>query len=48
VDVPGTGAIRLRLVAAKVGTAPGPVRDAEGRDRDGILPDLDLWVFCPR
>jgi 2-methylfumaryl-CoA hydratase len=48
VDVPGAGAIRLRLVAAKVGTAPGPDRDAEGRDRDANMPDHDNWGFCPR
>lgn len=47
VDVPGAGALRLRLVAARAGTPPGRVRDDEGRHVEGILLDLDIWALHP-
>jgi 2-methylfumaryl-CoA hydratase len=48
VDVPGAGAIRLRLVAARPGTPPGRVRAEDGRYADGVLLDLDIWALMPR
>lgn len=44
---PGVGALRLRLVATNRRAAPGDLRDAEGRYRDHILLDLDLWALIP-
>ncbi|MBM9594817.1 MaoC family dehydratase [Roseitranquillus sediminis] len=46
-DAPGAGALRLRLVAARAGTEPGPVLGEDGRYRDGVLLDLDIWAACP-
>lgn len=45
--VRGAGALRLRLVAARAGTRPGPARDAERKYREGVLLDLDLWALAP-
>jgi 2-methylfumaryl-CoA hydratase len=47
VDVPGGGALRLRLVAARAGTPPGPVKGPDGTHTDGVLLDLDIWALCP-
>ncbi len=44
-DVPGAGALRLRLVATK--GAAGALRDAEGRYLPEVLLDLDYWVLVP-
>jgi 2-methylfumaryl-CoA hydratase len=48
VGVPGAGAIRLRLVAAKAGTPAGPVRAGDGSYAEGVLLDLDIWALMPR
>jgi 2-methylfumaryl-CoA hydratase len=48
VDVPGAGALRLRLVAARAGSSPGPVRGADGRYSEGVLLDLDIWALHPQ
>jgi hypothetical protein len=45
---PGVGALRLRLVAARAGTAPFALRNDAGRYLPGVLLDLDLWVLVPR
>jgi 2-methylfumaryl-CoA hydratase len=47
-DVPGAGAVRLRLVGARAGTEPGPVRADEGAYREGVVLDLDFWALHPR
>ena len=44
-QVPGVGAIRLRLVATK-GVA-GVLRDGEGKYHRDVLLDLDLWALMP-
>lgn len=44
--VPGAGAIRLRLVAAK-GGAPFELTDAGGRHGPDVLLDLDYWALMP-
>ncbi len=47
-DVPGVGALRLRLVATK-GRAEAPrLRDEDGKYAKDILLDLDYWALVPR
>ena len=45
-DAPGTGAIRLRLVATKGGT-PGSLRAEDGKYLPDVLLDLDYWALMP-
>ncbi len=47
IDVPGAGALRLRLVAARSGGTAGVLRDGSGAYAEGILLDLDLWTLFP-
>lgn len=42
------GALRLRLVATRGRAEPGELRDEDGRYRDHVLLDLDLWALVPR
>lgn len=44
---PGVGALRLRLVAMRDGTAPFALRDAAGKYEAGVLLDLDYWALIP-
>jgi len=47
-DIPGVGALRLRLVATK-GRADTPrLRGEDGKYLPNVLLDLDLWVLIPR
>ena len=41
------GALRLRLVATRGPAAPGDLRGKDGRYRDHVLLDLDLWALVP-
>ena len=43
---PGVGALRLRLVATKGGTA-GLLRGSDGKYLPDILLDLDYWALVP-
>ena len=45
-DVPGVGAIRLRLVATKGGTA-GELKGEDGKYLPHVLLDLDYWALMP-
>jgi 2-methylfumaryl-CoA hydratase len=45
-DVPGVGAIRLRLVATK-GGAPFELRGEDGKYTSDVLLDLDYWALMP-
>ncbi|NIY72110.1 MaoC family dehydratase [Marivivens donghaensis] len=45
-DVPGVGAIRLRLVATKGGTA-GELKGKDGKYLPTVLLDLDYWALMP-
>ncbi|KMK66354.1 MaoC family dehydratase [Puniceibacterium sp. IMCC21224] len=45
-DVPGVGAIRLRLVATK-GGAPFDLRGEDGKYLPSVLLDLDYWALMP-
>ena len=45
-DVPGVGAIRLRLVATK-GSAPFELRNEDGKYHPDVLLDLDYWALIP-
>ncbi|QYX56669.1 MaoC family dehydratase [Roseovarius sp. SCSIO 43702] len=45
-DVPGIGALRLRLVATK-GGAPGALRGGDGKYLADVLLDLDYWALVP-
>ena len=45
-DVPGVGAVRLRLVATK-GGEPFELKNAEGRYLPNVLLDLDYWALMP-
>ncbi|MFV0243898.1 MAG: MaoC family dehydratase [Qingshengfaniella sp.] len=47
VPAPGVGALRLRLVAVADGTAPGALKDAEGKYLPGVLLDFDYWALLP-
>jgi 2-methylfumaryl-CoA hydratase len=42
------GALRLRLVATKGRDESMTLRNDEGKYADGVLLDLDYWVFIPR
>ena len=44
---PGVGALRLRLVAAKVGAEGFALRGPDGKYLPDVLLDLDLWVLVP-
>ncbi len=44
---PGVGALRLRLVAVKDGTAPFALKGDDGRYLPGVLLDLDYWALVP-
>jgi 2-methylfumaryl-CoA hydratase len=45
---PGVGALRLRLVAVKNRPAAEfPLRDSSGKPEEGVILDLDYWVFAP-
>ena len=44
---PGVGALRLRTVATKAGTAPFALRDDAGKYLPGVLLDLDYWALVP-
>lgn len=46
-DMPGIGAIRLRLVASKGAAGPPALKDADGRYLPDILLDLDYWALMP-
>lgn len=45
-EMPGVGAIRLRLVATK-GSAPFELRGADGKYLSDVLLDLDYWALMP-
>lgn len=45
-QVPGVGAIRLRLVATSDGTV-GQLRGEDGKYLPGVLLDLDYWALMP-
>lgn len=45
--VPRVGALRLRLVAQKVGAAPFSLKGDDGKYAPGVLLDLDYWALCP-
>ena len=45
-DVPGVGALRLRLVATK-GAEPFSLRGEDGKYLPHVLLDLDYWVLMP-
>ena len=45
-NVPGVGAIRLRLVATK-GGAPFELRAEDGKYQPDVLLDLDYWALMP-
>lgn len=45
-DVPGVGAVRLRLVATK-GGEPFELKNTEGRYMSNVLLDLDYWALMP-
>ncbi|WP_194093851.1 MaoC family dehydratase [Marivivens aquimaris] len=45
-DVPGVGAIRLRLVATKGGSA-GELKGEDGKYLPHVLLDLDYWALMP-
>ncbi len=45
-DVPGVGALRLRLVATKGGT-PFELRNEDGKYHPDVLLDLDYWALIP-
>ncbi len=43
------GALRVRLVAVKNMSAEGfPLKDEEGKYKEGVLLDLDIWLVIPR
>ena len=46
-NVPGVGALRLRLVATK-GGAPFELKSDEGRYLPDVLLDLDYWALMPQ
>jgi len=47
-SAPGVGALRLRLVATRGRDESMTLRGDDGKYRDGVLLDLDLWAFVPR
>lgn len=44
---PGVGAMRIRLVAARLGLDGYEARDEAGKYRSDVLLDLDYWAFVP-
>ena len=44
---PGVGALRLRLVAAKVGGEAFGLRGEDGKYLPEVLLDLDIWTLIP-
>ncbi len=46
-DVPGVGAIRLRLVATKGDSSAFALRGADGKYAPDVLLDLDYWALMP-
>jgi 2-methylfumaryl-CoA hydratase len=46
-DVPGVGALRLRLVAQKADAPPFSLRGEDGKYAPGVLLDLDYWGLIP-
>ena len=43
------GALRVRMVAAKNRPcADFPYKSADGKDAEGVILDLDLWLVLPR
>src|SRR5690349_23780298 len=47
-DVPGVGALRLRLVATRGRDESMTLRGDDGKYADGVLLDLDYWALIPR
>ena len=47
-NVPGVGAMRLRLVAHKPEAAPFDLRGIDGKYVSGVLLDLDYWALIPQ
>ena len=47
-SAPGVGALRLRLVATKGRDESMTLRTEDGKYAEGVLLDLDHWVFVPR
>lgn len=51
-ELPGrsdVGALRVRMIAAKNRPcADFPYKNAEGKDAEGVILDLDLWLLLPR
>ena len=45
---PGVGALRLRLVATKGRDESMTLRGDDGKYKDGVLLDLDVWALVPR
>ncbi|MFS3128636.1 MaoC family dehydratase [Nocardioides sp. Bht2] len=45
---PGVGALRLRLVATRGRDESMTLRGEDGKYAEGVLLDLDYWVFIPR
>ncbi|CAM3260842.1 MaoC family dehydratase [Nocardioides dubius] len=48
VAAPGVGALRLRLVATRGRDESMTLRGEDGKYAEGVLLDLDYWVFVPR
>ena len=46
-NLPGVGAIRLRLVAIK-GGAPFALKGEDGKYLSNVLLDLDYWALMPK
>jgi 2-methylfumaryl-CoA hydratase len=44
---PGVGALRLRLVACRIGAPAFALKDATGRYHPDVLLDLDYWALVP-
>ncbi|MCR9087405.1 MAG: MaoC family dehydratase [Rhodobacteraceae bacterium] len=44
---PGVGAIRLRLVAVKAGSAPFALKGEDGKYLSDVLLDFDYWALMP-
>jgi 2-methylfumaryl-CoA hydratase len=44
---PGVGALRLRLVACRVGTEAFALKDENGKYLPGVLLDFDYWTLVP-
>lgn len=46
-NVPGIGALRLRLVAVRAGAAEFALRGEDGKYDPDVLLDLDYWALIP-